>query len=149
MHVKYNRSIIKRQVVQSSQIWEQGEKKEIGVPVVCWSWLIPISKTQLCPSFPNSLFSDIMLVGWNQPWCNCTVEIGKRSKSSLSFFFFWQLVYHMQPGVLKDKNIKQSNQTFESLILELKMLNVIYLNSSSGFGSRVKNFFVVLLKIWS
>lgn len=56
----------------------------------------------------------------------------------------------MQLGAVKDKSIKQQyNQTFDSFILELKILGVIYLINSIDFGSRVKNFFVVLLKIWS
>lgn len=34
----------------------------------CWNWALTGWKDQLCSSLPNSLFSDIMLVIWNQLW---------------------------------------------------------------------------------
>lgn len=37
-------------------------------PRVCWSWLPLALKGRWCTLLPNSVFSDIMLVAWNQPW---------------------------------------------------------------------------------
>ena len=48
---------------------------------MCWSWFLPIPKSQGCTSLPHSAFSNVTLVAWNQPWWEGVL--------SFFLFFFW------------------------------------------------------------
>lgn len=62
--------------------------------VVRCRWLALARESLLCPSCPNSEYSDLASVSWNHPWReHFQHRDDKRYKSELYIFFFREPVY--------------------------------------------------------